>query len=141
MKLTPLQRVKKHFGSRKDLVEQLAPMVDLSGADDTRDRAKSRLMGLSNARLLRLYEVEQKVREKFGDRDKMIEHLLDTRRKAGRTADQTLRTKLEGYTKARLLDLTRQKFPPAPQKQTPEQRMAAKRGKKQRARAAAKAAG
>jgi|GEM_PF-1832074 len=138
MRKTPLQIVKEKFGGREKLVGELVGMVDKMHGDDSDASVKSRLMGLSNQKLIRLYTVEQKVRERFGDKAKMITHVMDARKKAGLTADATLQTKLETYSKAQLLDMTRINFGTAAVKQTAEQRMASKRGKKQRARAKAK---
>jgi len=137
MRKTPFQVVKDSFGGRESLVEKLAGMVDdLHG--DGADGVKSRLQGLSNQKLIRLYRVEQTVRERYGDRAKLIDHVLGARTKAGLTAGDTYRAKIEKFTKARLLDLTRQKLGEAPKKQTPEQRLASKRGKKERERALSK---
>ena len=136
MRPNPLAQVKESFESREKLVEQLVGMVDkLHG--DTKDEVKARLAGLSNKKLLRLYRVEQTVRERFGDRKKLVEHIIEARQKAGLTADESYRDKLASYSKARLLDLTRQKLGEAPKKWTPEQKLRSKRGKKQRERAQA----
>ncbi len=139
MKPTPHQTVTKSFESRTNLVEKLSEMVDKQHGDSSAADVKSRLMALSNKKLLRLYQAEQKVRERFGDKDGLIKHILEKRKAAGFTADEALRTKLEGFTKARLLDISRQRFPERPKKQTPEQRLKSKHGRKQRARALEKA--
>lgn len=133
MKPTPLQIVKEKFGGRDALAGELAAMVDKMHGDESTDDVKSRLLGLSNPKLLRLYRVEQTVREQYGDKAKLVDHLIEKRRDAGHTADDTFREKLSGYTKARLLDLTRQKFGARPEKLTPEQKKALKRGKKAKA--------
>lgn len=138
MKPSPAQSVNKNFGGRSGLVDKLLPMVD-DLRDEGQDALRSRLMALPNKKLLRLYDVEQKVRERFGDRAKLVQHILDARGTAGLSADANLKGKLEGLSKAQLLDMTREKHSPRKAKQTPEQRMAKKRGKKQRARAQAKA--
>lgn len=135
MRATPLQSVKKSFENRAKLVEQLANTVDKQHGDTTPEQVKARLMGLSNKKLLRLYKVEQKVREKFGDREKLIQHIVDARKKAGLTADAAYRAKLDTFTKARLLDLTHQRLGEKPVKQTPEQKLKSKRGRKERERA------
>jgi|SRR5688572_22484408 len=135
MKPTPHQVVKKNFEGRAGLVAKLVDMVDMHHGDTTKDEVKSRLMALSNQKLLRLYRVEQKVRERFGDKDGMIKHILEQRTAAGYTADDTLKTKLENMSKAELLDMTRRRHPAKPKKQTAEERLAKKRGRKQRARA------
>lgn len=139
MRKTPLQTVNDKFGGREKLVGELVGMVDKMNGDDSDAKVRSRLMGLSNKKLIRLYAVEQKVREKFGDKAKLVSHILDARKKAGFTADDSYKAKLETFSKARLLDMTRMNLPEPAQKLTPEQRMATKRGKKQRARAMAKA--
>lgn len=138
MRKTPLQIVKEKFGGREKLVGELVGMVEKMHGDDSDASVKSRLMGLSNQKLIRLYTVEQKVRERFGDKAKMVSHIMDARKKGGLTADATLQAKLETYSKAQLLDMTRMKFAEPAAKLTPEQRMANKRGKKQIARAKAK---
>jgi len=139
MAKTPLQTVQDQFGGREALVGQLADMVDKQHGDASDEEVKSRLMRLSNQKLLRLYKVEQKVRERFGGRDELVTHIIDRRKKAGLTADDAYRTKIETFTKAQLLDLTRENMPEPQQKLTAEERMKRKRGKKQRERAAAAA--
>lgn len=109
---SPLQKVAKQFGSRAALVDQLVPLVD-RGADDSDQSVRSRLMGLSNTRLLRLWNVEQKVREQFGSKDALLDKLIEARKAAGHSSLDAVREKLSGYTKARLLDMTRQNFAPA----------------------------
>ena len=135
MKKTPLQTVNDSFGSREKLVDQLA-----STADDASSGAstKSTLMGLSNAKLLRLARIEETVRQRFGDKDKLIAHIVDVRKKAGHTADADYEAKLQTYSKGRLLDMTRMRLGEKSEKLTDEQRMARKRGRKQRERALAK---
>lgn len=135
MKKTPLQTVNDSFGSREKLVDQLA-----STADDPSSGAstKSTLMGLSNAKLLRLARIEETVRQRFGDKDKLIAHIVDVRKKAGHTADADYEAKLQTYSKGRLLDMTRMRLGEKSEKLTDEQRMARKRGRKQRERALAK---
>lgn len=135
MRPSPLSIVKDKFGGRAKLVEQLVNSVDKQRGDESADNVKSRLMGLSNAKLLRLYRVEQQVRERFGDRAKLVQTILDNRKKGGLPIDANIKGSLDGATKARLLDLSRQKHGEKPAKQTPEQKLAGKRGKKQRERA------
>lgn len=138
MASTPHQSVKKNFESRAKLVDQLVGMVDKQHGDSSNEQVKARLMGLPNKKLLRLYQVEQKVREKFGSREKMVEHIVSARKKAGLSADAAFKAILDGYTKARLLDMTKMTYAAAAKKQTPEQRLAKKRGRKARERALSK---
>jgi hypothetical protein len=141
MGASPLEIVKDKFGGRAKLVEELAAMVDKQHGDSTTEAAKSRLMGLSNAKLLRLYRVEQVVRERYGDRAKLVAQVIDARKRAGYTVDDAYRAKLDGFSKARLLDLARAKLPEAEKKKPKAEKLAARRGKKQRARVAAKSKG
>lgn len=133
MKRTPLETVKEQFGSREELAKQLAAMVDKMHGDESTQQVKSRLMGLSNPRLLRLYRVEQTVREQYGDKSKLIDAIIEKRSGQGHAADETYRAKLESFTKARLLDLTRENLAPKAEKLTEEQKKARKRGKKKSA--------
>lgn len=130
MKATPLQIVKDKFGSRADLADQLAGMVDKMHGDESKSQVKARLMGCSNPKLLRLYAVEQKVREQFGDKSKLVDAIIEARKTAGLTADDSYRSKITTFSKAKLLDMTRQKHAPKPEKLTAEQKQAKKRGKK-----------
>lgn len=139
MRPTPFQAVKKSFETKAKLVEQLVPLVDKTRGDTTNEQVKSRLMGLPNSKLLRLWKVEQKVREKFGDRAKLVSSIVDARKKAGLTADAKFLEKLETYTKARLLDLSAQNLGERPAKRTAEQKMKSKRGRKAKERAASAA--
>lgn len=140
MKPSPAQTVNKSFGGRAELVAKLVPMVD-DLRSEGEDGLRSRLMALSNKKLLRLYKTEQKVRERYGDRDALVEQLVVRRKKAGLSADDAYRNKLEGFSKGQLLDEMRVKPPERAAKQTPEQRLASKRGKKQRERALSKLKG
>ncbi|MCK6547931.1 hypothetical protein L6R52_18915 [Myxococcota bacterium] len=140
MRQTPLQTIKKNFESRAKLIETLAGQVDKQNGDTTDAQVKARLGGLTNKKLLRLYKVEQKVREQFGDRAKMIQHIVDMRTKAGLTADAAFRAKLETFTKARLLDLTKQTLADKPAKLTADQKAKLRRGRKAKERAKSAAA-
>ncbi|MEM7674490.1 MAG: hypothetical protein AAF449_00650 [Myxococcota bacterium] len=106
MKKTPMQQVKDNFGDRQSLVNELAKLVDRHHGDSSDSQVKSRLMGLSNAKLLRLYRVEQIVRERYGDRSALESAIVDARVKAGLTADDNFKKKLASYSKAQLVDMT-----------------------------------
>jgi hypothetical protein len=135
MRPTPLAEVKKSFENKAKLVDQLAGIVDKTRGDTTNEQVRSRLMGLPNSKLLRLWKVEQKVREKFGDRDKLVAFIVSERKKAGVTADASFVAKLETFTKARLLDMAAQRHGTRPAKQTAEQKLRRKRGRKAKERA------
>lgn len=135
MRPSPQQIVKKSFETRAKLVAQLVESIDKLRGDTSAEEVKSRLMGLSNKKLLRLHRVEQTVRERFGDREKLVAHIIDARKKGGLTVDDAFRAKLETYPKGRLLDMTHAKHGEAQAKQTPEEKLKAKRGRKQKDRA------
>lgn len=137
MRLSPLAQVKKNFGSREKLVEQLLATAD-APKGGAKTETKSALMGLSNQKLLRLWKIEQTVRERFGDREKLIKHIVEVRQKAGLTADANFLAKIQGYSKGRLLDLSKEKVGERPKKQTAEEKLAKKRGRKARERALTK---
>jgi len=137
MRATPKQTVEKNFGGKDKLVAEILKTAD-QAKGDSKDQTKSRLMGLSNAKLLRLYKIEQAVRERFGDRSKLVAAIVDARKQAGHTTDDNFKAKLETYSKGRLLDMTKQKYAARPAKQTAEQKLAKKNGRKQRERALSK---
>lgn len=139
MRLTPLQKVKKNFENRAKLIDELAKMLDKQHGDASDADVKKRLKSLTNLRLLRLYDVEQRVRERFGSRDALVDAIVKARQEAGLTADDAFRTKLASYGKARLLDMTRQKHAPRPEKLSSEARIKARRGKAKKAAQAAAA--
>ncbi|MBX2812279.1 MAG: hypothetical protein KTR25_10740 [Myxococcales bacterium] len=130
MKPTPLQIIKDKFGSRAELAKQLSSMVDKMHGDSSTAQVKSRLLGLSNPKLLRLYAVEQTVRERFGSKDKLVDAIVEARLTAGHTADESFRTKISGYSKARLLDLTRQKLGARSEKLTDDEKAARRKKRK-----------
>ena len=136
---SPLKKIQSDFENRANMVSKLVEMID-DLHEEGAESLKQRISRLSNKKLLRLYSIENKVREQFGDREKLIDHLISARKEAGLTADDNYRRVLTGYSKGRLLDLTKQKFAPRAEKQTPEQRLKSKRGRKQRERAQSKIA-
>ena len=133
---SPLQTIKSDFENRENIVSKLVEMVD-DLHDEGAEGLKVRISRLSNKKLLRLYTIENKVREQYGDREKLIDHLIAARKEAGLTADDNYRRVLTGYSKGRLWTL-RDKVAPRAQKLTPEQRLKNKRGRKERERALSK---
>ena len=82
------------------LAKALAPLV-ARGDEDT-GALETRLKKASNAQLLRLQRATQTLKEKFGDRDKLIAAIGTARRKA---KDKDYLAKLETYSLPQLLDL------------------------------------
>lgn len=98
---TPKQIVAERFGTRADLVKQI---VDLTGGGDA---ARSALMGTTNKKLLRIHEVATEVKQRFGGKSGLLD-AIEKLQFAGGKANAGWRTKAEGRTVKRLLDLHRQ---------------------------------
>lgn len=100
MKKTPLQIVKERFGDKGKLVEALRKFTN----EDlwvNRLNADKGLEHVSNAKLLRLYDTFSAVKEKFGNRFKLIDAILDLE---NRVKDEGYRARLERYPVPRLYD-------------------------------------
>lgn len=100
-KPTPKQIVEKRFGTRSDLIKAVHELV--GGGDDVRRS----LGGTTNKKLLRIHEVATKVQADFGGKSGLID-AMEKLQFAGRPANAGWRTKMEGCTVKRLLDLHRQ---------------------------------
>lgn len=94
---TPKQKVEARFGTRGDLVAKILPLI---GGDDA---ARSRLMGVSNSKLLGIYDSAQKVQDKFGGKAGLIDAMTKLQFKNGK-ANDGWREKMETMTVKRLLD-------------------------------------
>ena len=101
MKKTPKEIVKERFGEKQKLVEALRKFTN----EDlwvNRLNAEKGLEHVSNAKLLRLHDTFSAVKEKFGNRFKLIDAILDLE---NRSKDQGYRTRLERYPVPRLFDM------------------------------------
>jgi len=105
MKKSPLQQVRDQFGSKKELVERLLPLVDRLQADESDAEFARRLGTASNKQLLRMWNVASTVKEKFGSRDALIDAVVKA--KFGKE-NNDYRDALGRLTNARLIDLHRQ---------------------------------
>ena len=101
MKLTPLQSVKERFGDKASLVDALREFISEDFWVDRLSTEKG-LEHVSNAKLLRLYDTLTAVKEKFGNRFKLIDAILEAE---NRLKDSGFRERLERYPVPRLLDL------------------------------------
>lgn len=99
-KETPLQTVKRLYGSKDKLIDSVVDAA--KGAGDDVSDLKERLMTASNRKLLRLAAVSQTIKERYGGRDKLIGKLSET---VGKAKDSDYVEKLRGLSSARLLDL------------------------------------
>ena len=99
MKSTPLQQVNTQFGGREKLVDTILPLLE-SKDDDTR----SRLMGTTNRKLLRIHATALELKERFGSRKNLIEKIMNLRHPNGKPDDGFVKT-VEEATAKNLLDL------------------------------------
>jgi hypothetical protein len=102
--MTPFQKVQQLHGGKEQLVDKIADVLE-RGEED-KDELKQRLQSSSNTKLLRLLETATELKDRFGTKEKLVEAILA---KMGRTQDADYRTKLLGWSPARLLDLHRSK--------------------------------
>ena len=101
-KETPLQAVKRLYGSKDKLIEKL---VDVArGDDEDAGEVKERLGTVSNRKLLRLADVGKLVKDKYGSRDKLVESLARTMNKV---KDSDYAARLGSLSTARLVDMMR----------------------------------
>ncbi len=98
---TPKQRVNAAFGSKGSLVDAI---MDLIGESDS--HLRSRLMQVSNARLMSHHHNAKRLSVKFGGKDGAIEAIIAERYPKG--APDGFRAKLESYSAWRLIDEHRQ---------------------------------
>ncbi len=96
----PDGRVKAAHGSKADLAKSLAGLVSGTGADPA--AVESRRAKASNAQLLRLQRVSERVKQKFGSRDKLIAAIGTAEKKS---TDKDFIARLEQYSLPQLFDL------------------------------------
>lgn len=96
----PKARVAEAHGSKAALAKAIAPL--LARTDEDTDALEVRLKKASNAQLLRLQRATQTLKDKYGNREKLIAAIGDAQRKA---KDKDYLAKLETYSLSRLLDL------------------------------------
>jgi len=106
MKKAPLQITKERFGSKNKLVEAI---MGLTGKPSglSKDEFKKKLQVQSNRKLLVLFERESTVKEKFGNKSKLVAAIVDTRKGKQGKIDGDYRKRLENLSTGRLLDLAR----------------------------------
>jgi hypothetical protein len=101
-KETPLQAVKRLYGSKDKLIDQLVDVV--RDGDEEAAEVKERLGTVSNKKLLRLAEVSKQVKDKYGNRDKLVDSLSKS---LGKARDADYSTSLRTISTARLVDMAR----------------------------------
>jgi hypothetical protein len=130
---TPLQVVNEQHGGKEKLVDKLVGLIEKGeeGAEDI----KERLRNVSNTKLLRLLEVAETVKEKYGSKDKLTQVVADA---LGRAKDADYVKRLSAYSPGKLLDLAKSLAKKARGKGAPEAK-APKAATPKKAAAAAKA--
>lgn len=98
----PLHTVKDKFGSKEALVDRLMPLLDRQ-PEESEEEFKDRLMRVSNRKLLRLFERENTLREQFGNRETLVDRIMELRLQVGRKANADLRRVLLTQSTGRLL--------------------------------------
>ncbi len=96
----PLAVVNETFGGKDKLVDKLVGLLE---SDKPKDELRKRLLGVANKKLLHLHRVASTVKEKHGSREKLLGSAAEA---LGRAKDKDYVGRLDGYSTARLLDLT-----------------------------------
>ncbi|MCG5055148.1 MAG: hypothetical protein KA712_19465 [Myxococcales bacterium] len=99
----PLAIVKAKFENKDKLVDQIVAMLSKQ-TDENKDDLRKRLLGASNAKLLKLHAACKTTDDKFGSHDKLVEATASAMSKS---KDKDFVAKLGSFSSARLLDLER----------------------------------
>jgi len=100
----PVRVVAERFGSKENLVKELKALFDKSDVFVKKLSEMKGLAGVSNKKLLRLYELAAEVKQKFGSRKALIDEYAKLAGKADRSV---LKEKLSQLPLGRLMDLYR----------------------------------
>jgi hypothetical protein len=104
-KKSPLARQKDEFGTKEKLVDRVMTLIgSIAKSDGDKDELKAKLLAASNKKLLRLFEVGNEIKEKWGSVDKLADA---TAQALGRAKDAPYVSKLRAFTPGKLLDLFR----------------------------------
>ena len=99
-KLSPLQNVKKLYGSKDQLVSKVIALFTPADGESKEDFAK-RLKYVANAKLLRLLQVGEKI-QKLGGRAALVAKLAELK---GQAKDKDFTAMLGKMSLPRLLDV------------------------------------
>ena len=101
---SPLMEMKEKFGGKETLVDRLLGVLEVEGE---KDAFKTKLLAASNKKLLRLFEVTNEVKQKFGSPERLAEAAAKALNKAKDQAYVARLTHLAKTTPAKVLDLLR----------------------------------
>ncbi|MBK8262149.1 MAG: hypothetical protein IPK80_12540 [Nannocystis sp.] len=102
MALSPLQQVKKLYGSKENLIQALTSLHSPAEGESTEDFS-ARLKHVANAKLLRLVRIGEAVKE-IGGRDALVAKVAELR---GHAKDKDYLGKLGSFASPKLLDMYR----------------------------------
>ena len=103
IKQNPIERVKREFQSKEDLVDRLVDRLE-RGEDETTEDFRTRLRTVSNRKLLRLWDIANRLDAEFGNKEALVDALVGLKFTHGR-GDADYRKKLMTHKASRLLDL------------------------------------
>ena len=104
-KKSPLAQVKDSFGGKETLVDRILGVITLG--DQDKDAAKTRLLAVSNKKLLRIFEVASEVKTRYGSAEKLAEAAAQA---VGKAKDQAYVAKLARVAQkspSRVLDIVK----------------------------------
>jgi hypothetical protein len=102
-KKSPLARQKDEHESKEKLVDRVISLLgSIAKSDEDKDSLKARLLAASNKKLLRLHDVSNEIKSKYGSVDKLVEAVGAA---LGRAKDAPYLAKLKTYTPSRLMEL------------------------------------
>jgi hypothetical protein len=99
---SPLQVVNEQHGGKEKLVDKLVGLVEKG--EEGAEEIKARLRSVSNTKLLKLLEVAETVKQKYGSKEKLTQAVAEA---LGRAKDADYVKKLGAYSPARLLDMAK----------------------------------
>lgn len=99
-KLSPLQQVKETHGSKEQLINKIAELLEPQEAE-SKDEFKSRLKYVANSKLLHLLQIGEKV-QSLGGRSAIIGEIAKLKQQAN---DSDYKNKLAQCSLATLIDL------------------------------------
>ena len=101
-KESPLETVKRLYGDRDKLIDDVVAAAKSAGEDAS--ELKDRLVAVSNKKLIRLAAVSKEIKDRYGGREKLVGALGQA---LGKAKDNDYVEKLRTFSSARLLDMMR----------------------------------
>lgn len=102
-KLSPMQFVKKEYGTKKELAAKVIPLIEKPESETAEDFTK-RIETLSNGKLLRLLKVGTAVKE-HGTKTELASKVYKNIRGDKNKVDQDYLNKLNTFSMGKLVDM------------------------------------